>query len=280
MPPHTLPRSASALFSHVIADNAPLYRAILDVFAASKRQFRLHLRPDEVLAEGTWPGGPPTPETVQQALGQLVDWGNLQSQPDTARVATIEDLYRKRLIYRMTSGGEAVETGLQAFVEALARRAELQSVALDDIRARLISLEQLMRESPPNAAKVHGALRDLVHVFEDLSNNAEAFMAGLARTIELQRAEVAAVMSFKTRLIDYLQRFIGDLVTRSSQIAELLIHLRPLERALLQIAAERDARNAAPGDVAMDAEAVDTRLIAWNERVRCAPDRRPERIDT
>src|SRR5580693_2614095 len=75
MPPLTLPRSASALFSHVMADNAPLYRAILDVFAASKRQFRLHLRPDDVLAEATWPGGPPTPETVQQALGQLVDWG-------------------------------------------------------------------------------------------------------------------------------------------------------------------------------------------------------------
>src|ERR1700722_13595851 len=61
MPPHTLPRSASALFSHVMADNAPLYRAILDVFAASKRQFRLHLRPDDVLAEATWPGGPPSP---------------------------------------------------------------------------------------------------------------------------------------------------------------------------------------------------------------------------
>jgi hypothetical protein len=66
-----------------MADNAPLYRAILDVFAASKRQFRLHLRPDDVLAEATWPGGPPTPETVQQALGLLVDWGNLQSQPQT-----------------------------------------------------------------------------------------------------------------------------------------------------------------------------------------------------
>jgi hypothetical protein len=45
---------------------------------------------------------------------------------------------------------EAVEAGLQAFVEALAGRAELQSVALDDIRARLISLGQLMRESPPD----------------------------------------------------------------------------------------------------------------------------------
>jgi len=263
---HMLPRSASALFGHVMAENAPLYRAILDVFAASKRQFRLHLRPDEVLAEAAWPTGLPTPETVQQALGQLVEWGNLESQPDTARVATIEDFYRKRLLYRMTSGGEAVEAGLQSFVEALSRRAELQSVALDDIRARLISLGQLMRESPPDTAKVHGALRDLVHVFEGLSNNAEAFMSGLARTIELQRAEVAAVMSFKTRLIEYLQRFIGDLVTRSSQIAELLVDLRVFERPMLQIAAERDARNAAPGDFEMDAEAVDARLIAWNER--------------
>jgi uncharacterized protein (TIGR02677 family) len=259
-----LPRSTPALFSHVIADNAPLYRAILDLFAASKRQFRLHLRPDDVLAEAVWPAQPPAMETVQQALGQLVDWGNLQSQPDTARVATIEDFYRKRLLYRMTSGGEAVEAGLAAFVEALARRAELQSVALEDIRARLISLAQLMRESPPDAPKVHGALRELVHVFEGLSNNAEAFMAGLARTIELQRAEADAVMSFKTRLIDYLQRFIGDLVTRSSQIAGLLIDLKPLERAFLQVAAERDARNAAPGDAAN--EAVELRLTAWNER--------------
>jgi Protein of unknown function (DUF2397) len=74
-----------------------------------------------VLAEATWPGNS-TPETVHQALGQLVNRGDLQSQPDTARVATIEDFYRKRLLYRMTSGGEAVEAGLQAFVEALARR--------------------------------------------------------------------------------------------------------------------------------------------------------------
>jgi len=71
---------------------------------------------------------------------------------------------------------------------------------------------------------------------------------------------------FQDAVDRYLQRFIGDLVTRSSQIAELLIDLKPLERAFLQIAAERDARNAAPGDAATDAEAVDIRLIAWNER--------------
>jgi len=36
----------------------------------------------------------------------------------------------------------------------------------------------------------------------------------------------------KTRLMDHLQRFIGDLVTRSSQISELLIDLQPIESAL------------------------------------------------
>jgi len=71
MSSHPLPRAAAELFSHVVADNAPLYRAILDVFAASKRQFRLHLRPDDVLAEAAWPGSIPTADAVQQALGQL-----------------------------------------------------------------------------------------------------------------------------------------------------------------------------------------------------------------
>lgn len=258
--------STPLLFSHVLAENSPHYRAILDVFATAKRQFRLHLRPDDVLAEARWPDAPPSLETVQHALSQLVEWGNLQAQPDTARVSTIEDFYRKRLLYRMTVGGEAVEAGLQAFSEALARRAELQSVALDDIRARLISIRELMNESPPDSAKVHGALRDLVHIFAGLSNNAEAFMAGLARTIELQRAEISAVMGFKTRLIDYLQRFIGDLVTRSSQIAGLLLDLAPAEPSLLRLAAERDARNAAPDDADASEEALSIRLDSWTER--------------
>ena len=47
---------------------------------------------------------------------------------------------------------------------------------------------------PPNdVAKIHETLRDLVRVFEDLTENAQAFMAGVARSIELQQAEPAAV---------------------------------------------------------------------------------------
>lgn len=129
-----------------------------------------------------------------------------------------------------------------------------------------MSLGQLARAAAIDAAKVHEALRDLVNVFKGLADNAEAFMAGLARTLELQRADAGAVMTFKTRLIDYLQRFIGDLVTRSSQIAELLRELEPFESQLLHLAAEREARDAAPGDAEIEQEAIAERLTAWDER--------------
>jgi uncharacterized protein (TIGR02677 family) len=262
----SLPPSAASLFSHVTAEKTAVYRVIMEVFATAKRQFRLHLRPDEVLLEAHWPAERPALEEVQQALAQLVEWGNLQAQPDATRVASIEDFYRKRLLYRLSSGGEAVEAALRVFAATLARRAELQSVALEDIRARLIALAELARESPPDAAKAHAALRDLVHVFEGLAANAEGFMASLVRSIDLQRADAAAVMSFKSRLIDYLQRFIGDLVTRSSQIAELLESLALSEQPLLKLAAEREARDAAPGDTESQAESAASRLASWQER--------------
>lgn len=186
------------LFRHLTADKVQIYRAVMSVFAAAKRKFRLHLRPDEVLAEIASDGSVDL-EEVQAALTQLTAWGNLQAQPDTARVASIEDFYRKRLLYRISAGGEAAEAGLEVFVQTLTRRGELQSVALDDIRMRLTALIQLAGETPSDAAKIHEALRDLTHVFQSLSDNAEAFMASLARTIELQRGEPSAVMTFKTR---------------------------------------------------------------------------------
>jgi uncharacterized protein (TIGR02677 family) len=261
-----LPSTAAGLFNHVSADKASLYRAILEVFAAAKRQFQLQLRPEEVTAAARWAGDPPPIHVLQYALDQLVEWGNLQAQPDMSRVATLEDYYRKRLMYRLTHGGVAAEAGLQTFVETLAKRGELQSVALEDILTELVALTELTREAPLDVVKVHGALRALIQRFEELADRAEAFMAGLARTIELQRAEVNAVLGFKARLIDYLQRFIGDLVTRSGQIAEQLRVLTPLEPRLLRIAAERDARDSAPEGGVAFSEATTARLAAWQER--------------
>lgn len=254
------------LFRHVSADNAALYRAVLDGFSAAKRAFRLHLRPDDLLREARWPGAPPSAEALAQALDQLVAWGNLRAQADTARVATLEDFYRRRLLYRLTPGGEAVEAGLAAYVTALARRGELQTVALDDILARLTTLRLLADQAAPDAPKVHEALRDLVHVFEGLARHAEVFMADLSRTLELQRAELDAVMGFKTRLIDYLERFIRELVERAGRIAAALDALQPSIDGLLDLAAAREAGDAAPGDDADRQASRALKRVAWDER--------------
>ena len=254
------------LFRHVSADKSALYRSVMACFAGAKRQFRLHLRPDEVLAESQWPGAPPRVEEIQLALAQLTDWGNLEAQPDTARVASIGDFYRARFLYRLSHGGEAVETALAAFAQALLRRAELQTVALEDIANRLQTLLALAGEPVPDAAKLHETLRDLVRVFESLADNAQAFMAGIGRSIEVQQADATAVVVYKKRLIDYLERFIGDLVSRSGTIARHISALRPRIDPLLWQAAQREARDAAPGDAREQADALGEAWQAWRER--------------
>ena len=238
----------------------------MDSFAAAKRQFRLHMRPDEVLAQAHWSDAAPKLEEVQVALAQLAEWGNLESQPDTARVASISDFYRARFLYRLSHGGEAVETALAAFTAALGRRAELQTVALEDIASRLKTLLALADATTPDAAKLHETLRDLVRVFESLADNAQAFMAGMARSIELQQADATAVLAYKQRLIDYLERFIGDLVARSGAIAQHIALLHPRIEPLLWQAAQREVRDAAPGDSVAQADALAQRWQAWRER--------------
>lgn len=259
-----LSTTAVELFRHLSAEKAALYRCIMDVFAAAKRQYRLQLRPDEVLAEANWPDKSPRIEEVNAALTQLAEWGNLESQPDTARVSTLTDFYRARFLYRLSHGGEAVEAGLAVFAQTLRRRAELQTVALEDIASRLMALRLLLDNQSPgeelDVAKVNEILRDLVRVFEDLAENAQAFMAGVARSLELQQAEANAVVTYKRRLIDYLERFVGDLVRRSDGIAQVIQHVSSrIDSVLLQVA-EREARDAAPGD---DQDLMDEKMRRW-----------------
>lgn len=262
--------TAAELFRHLSAEKSSFYRSIMEVFAAAKRQYRLQLRPDEVLAEARWVDSPPRIEEVNGALAQLAEWGNLESQPDTARVSSLNDFYRARFLYRLSHGGEAVETSLAVFFQMLERRAELQTVALEDIASRLQALQQLIDQGASqdglDVAKAHQDLRDLVGVFNDLAENAQAFMAGVARSLELQQAEASGVIAYKRRLIDYLDRFLSDLVRRSDSIAQLILNLAPHVDSVFLKIAEREARDSVPdGEEDQTNEKV-RRWQAWSER--------------
>src|SRR6266700_3887500 len=256
-------------FSHVHAPKADLYRRVMGVFLHAKRRFLVHLRPEDVEEMLRGQGRPADPVDVAHALESLEAWGNVRADPDTSRVTTVDDFYRTRYLYQFTREGEAAEWALEEYERALGQRGELQSVALEDIRVRLNALRREGEARDPDAAVVHGLLRELAALFDGMAANASAFMSSLQRTIDLQDVDEDAFIAYKDRLIGYLERFIGDLVVKSPEIREtvLTVEDRGVER-LLALAGDREAADVAPGqDDQDDAEAARTRKrTEWVDR--------------
>jgi uncharacterized protein (TIGR02677 family) len=259
-------------FSHVHAPNASLYREIMGVFRRAKERFTVHLRPEDIQAELD-----PSPDldTLTAALNQLVEWGNLRADPDTGRVTTVEDFHRARFLYQLSPEGEAAEQALAVYERVLSRRAALQSVALADIAVEMRNLLALAQESvwagmPPDAARTHRLLMSITDRFVGLADNAQAFMASLRRTVDLADGGVQEFLDYRERLITYLQRFVGDLANLGAEIAGLTLELDKVGVApLLEVAARRDAADAAPGPGSTgdpESAAFTEALHRWTER--------------
>src|SRR5262249_9938110 len=182
-----------------------------------------------------------------------------------------EDFHRARYLYQLTRRGEAVEEAVASYAEALERRGALQAVALTDIATQLRALHELAPQPDPDPAQGHLLLRGLVARFPDLAGNAQAFMGSLQRTIDLHDADVEAFSAYKDRLIDYLERFLKDLVSAGAEIAGLV---EELERVgvgrLLDLAARREAEDAAPGSGEGDEDPREREVrrgrVGWQER--------------
>jgi uncharacterized protein (TIGR02677 family) len=261
-------------FTHLSVPNAALYRSLLLIFARAKERFIVHLRPEDVAAELRIDADEP----LTQALEQLVAWGNLRADVDTSRVTTVGDFYRKRSLYQLTGAGQAAEQAIAFYEEAIGRRGQLQSVALADIADRLRSLHVLAadHDHDPDPAKVHLLLLSVAERFSSLADNAQAFMSALRRAIDFSDGDVDGFLTYKERLIDYINRFIADLANSGAQIATLLNDLEAAgHERLLEIAARREAADAVPdgADAAESlARAGKQALDAWRNRWRGLDD--------
>ncbi len=241
------------MFAHTNADKADVYRRVLGCFVAAKERFALHLRPTEVraslLEDATGPVANFTDDELDRVLQSLVDWGNLQADPDTAEVVTVEDFHKKRLLYRLTREGEAAERALEVFERYVREPGELQSAGLDDVKALLAELEALLsahasQGGPLDAAKASRILVALREHFEELTDRAQTFMAGLMRAIDLHELEEEVFLAYKEKLVDYLRGFVNKLMVTTPPIAEATARLetRGLDDALLAVA-RREASN-------------------------------------
>lgn len=228
-------------FAYVDAEKAPLYRAIAGVFFAAKERFLLHLRPAEVVGElGAW-APEVAVEEVEAALRQLEAWGNLVSSPDTSDVVRLEDFYRERRLYQLSRAGEAAERAVREYEKTIHEPGELQAAALADITALLGELEVLARAEQPDAAKLFQTFDQLRRRFEDLTSKAQVFLGSLRRGVDLQAGDEEAFLFYKERLIDYLERFLRELVVATLPIAEAIerIDVLGVDR-LLEAVARRE----------------------------------------
>jgi uncharacterized protein (TIGR02677 family) len=246
-----------SVFSHLNAEKRELYRGVLGVFMEAKATFALHLRPNDVLAalEKATLVVNHDADDVGTALDQLCEWRNLEAHRDTTDVATVEEFYRPRYLYQLTAEGEAAERALSVFFETLEQPGELQVAALADIRQYLAELLNLAKSEAPDESVSHRVLHLLTTRFDQLTSRAQTFLRSLQRTIDLHGITVEAFLAYKQALIDYLERFIGELVIATHEIAERLndIENRGIEK-LLEAAACRDAVDALEHEK-------DTRLI-------------------
>jgi uncharacterized protein (TIGR02677 family) len=244
-------------FAYLSTPNAPLYRRIMRALMAEKDRFTVHVRPEQVWVALRADDGAPVEEgSVIEALERLSQpgWANLLAFPDSSRVTALEDFYRRRMLFQMSREGEAAERALAQYDVALGTRGALQSVALEDIVVLLTNLSETVAAHSAgesvDAALTHQTLRSLRERFAELAENAVSFMGSIQRTIDLHDADVGAFLAYKEQLIDYLERFINDLLTRGASIADLLGRI-PQDGVLFlaATAAEREALDAAPGEV-------------------------------
>jgi uncharacterized protein (TIGR02677 family) len=242
--------------AYVTAEKATLYRAIMRVFMESKERFALHLRPQEIIdsVQRTELQDPPDQAEIESALEQLCEWGNLQTRPDTTDISTVEDFYKQRYSYHITNQGEAAERSLELFQANCRRSGELQTNTLLNIRSLLHELNRLSKQVEPDAGKIHRNLLEIRTSFENLTSRAQTFMTSLQRNIDLQKAQTEGFTADTQRLIDYVERFLSELVIAAEDVRHTMCEIEAsgVEK-LFSAAAENglvDAFEKMPEDVA------------------------------
>ncbi len=212
-----------SVFTHVLVAKAELYRAVLGVFVRSREQFMTHLRPSEIARSVGC-----SEEESENALRMLQQWGNLEATQDSAEAVALEEFYRSRFLYALSASGEAAERALAVFEETLRQPGELQTAALRDISEFLEVIRVLLAQPEPDVPKLHTQLLALMERFRNLTNRAQVFMRDLQSTIQLHGVSVAQFLEYKQLLVDYLDRFLGDLVLATNEICQ---RIQVLERA-------------------------------------------------
>lgn len=219
----TLPRRALnqvASFQYVTVENAPTYRAIMQIFFEARQRYVIELRAREVLE--LLQASPHHFELADEAaldrhLSQLVTWGNLAHAHDPGAVSRLEDFYKKRFVYHLTAVGETAHRAVIEVEATVGRSGSLQSTMLTKIRDALRELAALGARSEASPDAAFTLFHELDAAFTTLTEEANHFIAEIDRTDTGPAAEERFLV-YKQALLAYISRFIEQLRRLGAEI--------------------------------------------------------------
>ena len=217
-----------SVFSHLSSPKTESYRGVLEVFAQARSEFVIQMRPAEIARKLRLDA-----ETIEPALEQLAEWGNLDRHRDHVDASSVEEFYRVKWLYQLSGRGEAAERALEIFENSVEQPGELQTEALRDIIEYLESLRRLLAENPhpatADSSKILRQFNVLNDRFEEFTVQAQRFMRFLQTAIELHGMSLEDFIDYKDKLIEYLERFVSELITSTNEIERGLTELEKLD---------------------------------------------------
>jgi len=275
-------RSAGDLFRYVVERNAPIYRAIIDVFVAAKSRYRIQLRVDEVARElrvlGTFVGADEADLSRHLDVLVLDTWGNLKRTFDTRDATSLTDFYRRRSLYQLTPEGEEAHKGVVAVERVFeASGGRLSSVMLPGIADRLEALRSDLMDASPDAARLYTLLKELHGFSTELVDNARRFMNDLADSLANLSLTDDAFLAYKRAVLLYLQGFIAELNKYQPRIVSAIAEVDALGTdQLVMVAATADEAPAADGTLRGPIRELRERWEALRAWFSGTPHRAPE----
>ncbi|WP_428266238.1 TIGR02677 family protein [Haliangium sp.] len=218
------------LFQYVTVQNAPTYRAIMQVFYEAKQHYTIELRPVELLERlqgSEYHVDLGDDDALDRALDQLVHWGNLMRTRDNAAVSHIEEFYRKRYLYTLSGVGEAAHRAILEVEATIGKSGALQTTMLVKIRDTLDALARQLATPAPDPRALVGLFHDLHAAFDTLTQEANRFIGELGRH-DGEQVDLERFATYKEAVRVYISRFVGELRRLSP---EIVARLRLLDAA-------------------------------------------------
>jgi uncharacterized protein (TIGR02677 family) len=208
------------LLTYASINDAPLYRAIIEIFITAADAYQTRLRLADVLAVLSEPGGWPEPvdlTELDRRLEQLCEWGNLYHERDDALTNSLAEFEGRGYVYYLTPGGEAAHAAVEALEDGLERTGGLQTAMLRHILDVLEATVVLVRTGGDDD-QLFTTLEDLHASFRALTANATLFMQTVSRVLHAPALDPERFQAFKAETVAYLTTFIDDLGTLTTAI--------------------------------------------------------------